>query len=271
MKRSLIYPALITFFLIAFGASGAPVQFDTLSHNFQLAGGGGGDQATLSGTQLEFFGDDFTDTISATHDYLADVTTLSTTANLDETRFGEVSSTGWTKITLTDHTAAGKQDQSFFNSGAGTGALARYEMSAFLVSLYNVGGGNAASNNQIQEAIWSLLDPTRDGKAPNPTGANPTAYLEEAASWYSTMNTAANRGALNAFLGNYEIVSDPTMKYKRGLGIGGFQEQIVDPPARQAPVLCATPEPRGGIWMVIGLFVFGGFLLQRARGVHRAN
>jgi hypothetical protein len=41
-----------------------------------------------------------------------------------------------------------------------------------------------------------------------------------------------------------------------GVGVGGFQEQIVFTPA---------PEPRGGTWMLIGLFAVGGLLFERAR------
>jgi hypothetical protein len=87
------------------------------------------------------------------------------------------------------------------------------------------------------------------------------------------MNTKANLGALNTFLANYEIVSDPTMKFKKGMGIGGFQEQIVDPPP--CPTPSAVPEPRGGMWILTGLFAAGAFLLRRSRGdvssVHRAG
>jgi len=140
-------------------------------------------------------------------------------------------------------------------------------MAAYLVSQYNVGLGNSLSNETLQEAIWTLLDPKAEGRAPNPNGVNPTVDLENAANWYSTMNTAANDGALNSFLANYEIVSAAGMKLRRGLGVGGFEEQIVDPPG---PTV--APEPRGGIWMLITLFAAGGFLLRRARAaVHPAS
>ena len=243
------------------------MPFDTLSYNFQLGSGGGGSQATLDGATWEVFSDDFANKIGASQDYSADITTLSTSANLDETRFGELSSGAWTNINLTGGSKSAKQiakqDDKFFNTGAGSAGLARYEMAAYLVSLYNVGQGKNQTNESIQEAIWRLLDPKGGGSAPNPNGVDPSVELENAANWYTTMNTPANLGALNAFLGNYEIVSDPTMKFKKGRGIGGFQEQIVDPPSR-----CAVPEPRGGTWMLIGLFAaIGGFQLRRARGV----
>jgi len=265
MKRSLICPALFISFLLALSASGATVPFDTLSYNFQLGAGGGGSQATLDGATWEVFSDDFTNKIGAQQAYSADITTLSTNANLDETRFGELSSGAWTAINLTGSSKTAKQiakqDDKFFNNGAGSAALARYEMAAYLVSLYNVGQGKNQTNKSIQEAIWTLLDPKAQGRAPNPNGVDPSVELENAASWYTTMNTTANLGELNTFLSNYEIVSDPNMKFKKGRGVGGFEEQIVDPPAR-----CAVPEPRGGIWMLIGLFAaVGAVQLQRAR------
>ena len=268
-KRSLVGPAFFASFLLALSASGATVPLDTLSYNFQLGGGGGGSQTTLNGVSFEGFSDDFANKIGTHNDYSADVTTLSTVANLDETRFGEVSA--WTAISLTGGSKTAKQtakqDDKFFNNGAGSSALARYEMAAYLVSQYNVGQGNSPSNEGIQQGIWTLLDPKAEGRAPNPNRVDPSVDLENAANWYSTMNTAANDGALNSFLANYEIVSAAGMKLRRGLGVGGFEEQIVDPPG---PIV--APEPRAGVWMLIGLFAVGGFLLRRSRvGVHRAS
>jgi hypothetical protein len=267
MKLSLISPIISSFFLFVLGASGATVPFDTLKSNFQLGGGGGGAEATLSGAQWEVFSDDFADKITVPKDYSADITTLSTTANLDETRFGEISSNAWNTIDLTGKFSAVKADEKFFNKGAGASGLARYEMAAYLVSLYDVAQGNDKTNESIQEAIWTLMDPTAEGKAPNPNKVDPTLELENAASWYIEMNTPGNLNALNAFLGNYEVVSDPNMKFRRGRGVGGFEEQIVDPPAVHAAfvVASAVPEPRGGAWMLIGLFGLGGFLVRKAR------
>jgi hypothetical protein len=268
MHRSLISPTLFVLMavILALNANGATVPFDTLNYNFQLGAGGGGSQATLSGATWEVFSDNFANKIGTHNDYSAVTTTLSTNANLDDTRFGEVSSSAWTAINLTGGSKTAKQtakqDDKFFSNGAGSTGLARYEMAAYLVSLYNVAQGNSLSNESLQEAIWTLLDPKAEGRAPNPNRVDPSVDLENAANWYSTMNTPANLGALNAFLANYEVVSDPNMKFKRGLGVGGFEEQIVDPPAR-----CAVPEPRGGIWMLIGLFAaLGAFQLRRTRG-----
>jgi hypothetical protein len=275
MKPGLIFATSLTLFVLINSASAAGVPFDTLNYNFQLAGGGGATEATLNGVAVDAFGDDFEDKISSPSDYSADVTQLSSTVNLDETRFGEVSS--WSTISLSGRPKTTAPDRSFLNSGAGSTASARYDMAAYLVSLYSVGQGNNASNNEIQEAIWTLLDPKADSAAPNPDHVDPTNDLEQAVTWYESMNTAGNRSELNSFLTGFEVVSPTNMKFKRGLGIGGFQEDIVeisDPATGPNPdviglsrqiVVCPTPEPRSGSWILASLLGVAALLLPRIR------
>jgi hypothetical protein len=259
MKRKSIFGAGCTLLFIALGANAGTVTVDTDSYNFQLDGGGGGASATVNGAPAEIFCDNFNNEIWVPWDYSADETTLGTSANLSDTRFGGVSSTDWTAITLSDgNTTLDNQDDSFFNTGNGSGALARYEMAAYLVSLYNVGQGNNTSNNEIQEAIWTILDPTAEGAAIDPSGVNPDSYLEQAVTWYNTMN--ANQSALNGFLSQFEILSDPSMTFNNGLGTGGFQEQIVMTPT-------AAPEPRGAVWMLLFLMGGGYLMVRRTKAV----
>jgi hypothetical protein len=229
---------------MSLGANAGTVTLDTNTYNFQLAGGGGGALATLNGVPVQIFCDNFDDEIWVPGEYSADLTTLGTGANLDETRFGEVSS--WTAIST-----LGASDDSFFNSGAGSTGLARYEMVAYLVSQYNLSQGGNTANNQIQEAIWTIMDPAAEGAVINPSGVDPTSELEQAVTWYTSMNT--NQSALNGFLSQFEVVSDPSMTFSNNLGVGGFQEQIVMTP---------TPEPRGAIWLLLSLLV-GGFAVAR--------
>ena len=158
------------------------------------------------------------------------------------------------------NTTLDSQDNAFFNTGLGTSSLARYEMVAYLVSLYNVSQGATTSNNQIQEAIWTIMDPKAEGAVIDPSGVNPASYLEQAVSWYSSMNTSANVGALNSFLSRFEVVSGASMNYSSGLGCGSFQEQIVMNPV-------ATPEPRGAVWMLLGLFAAAFMWLRRSRTI----
>ena len=249
------------FFFITVSASAGPVPLVLSSYNFQLAGGGGGASATLNGVPVEIFCDNFYNEIYVPSTNSADVTTLGTSANLSETRFGGVASTAWTTITLSDgNTSLDNTDDAFFNNPngstpeAGSTALARYEMVAYLVSLYNVGQGATTANNQIQEAIWTLMDPVAQGAVIDPSGVNPDSYLEQAAGWYTT--NSGNQSAMNAFLSRFEVISDPSMTFSNGLGQGGFQEQIVMTP---------TPEPRGTVWMVLCILLGGLVMARRTR------
>jgi len=251
MKSNRILGA--AFALVTLSAQASTIS--TLSYNFPLAGDGGGASATLNGVPVEVFCDDFANTMWVPYSYSANVTTLGTSANLSNTRFGGVSSSAWNPISLNDgNSTLDTQDNAFFNSGTGSSALARYEMAAYLVSLYNRSLGNNTSNNQIQQAIWTLMDPKVEGSPNNPLNVNNASYLESAATWYSNMNTPSNLTALNSFLGNFELVSPTNMTFQNGLGYGGFQEQIV-----------MTPEPRGGVWMLLGLLVLGFLMARRAR------
>jgi hypothetical protein len=258
MKKSPIYRAIFLFFLALTGLSANPVTLQTNTYNFQLPGGGGGIQGTLNGQPQELFCDDFANEIHVPATYSANVTILSTTANLSDTRFGELDPTDWTTITLTGGTMA--QDD-FFNSGVGTEAIVRYALVAYLVSQYNVGVGVTAANDELQKAIWTLMDPS--GETINISGypSDVSSDLLAAENWYLGIET--NTSALNAFLMKFEVVSDSTMTGSRtGLGVGGFQEQIVE-----------TPEPRA-IWSLICLLCIAAFLVRRHRsrsaGVHRA-
>jgi hypothetical protein len=244
--------------LMTLRASGGTVPLGTISYNFQLAGGGGGATATLNGVPVEIFCDDFANDVNVPSDNSADVTVLGTGANLGATRFGGMSSTSWAPISISDgNTTLDNLDNTFFNSGNGSSALARYDMVAYLVSLYNLGQGGNTSNNQIQEAIWTILDPSAEKALINPDGVNAAGYLEQAVSWYTSMN--ANQAALNSFLSNFEIVSSSNMTFSNGLGIGGFQEQIV-----------MTPEPRGGALILLSLLA-GALLVVRRKKVSRAT
>jgi len=262
MKIKSILGAGCTLLFAVLGASAGTVPLNVISYNFPLAGGGGGASATLNGVPVEIFCDDFANDISAPASYSTNITSLSTTANLSDTRFGNLASTGWTTISLNSgNSTVDTQDDSFFNLGSGSTALSRYEMAAYLVSIYNLGpGNNTTSNNEIQEAIWTMMDPKAEGAVIDPSGLNAASYLEQAASWYVSMNTPAEQTALSNFLAHYEIVSSTTMNYTNGLGTGGFQEQIVDP--------VVTPEPRGGVWLLLSLMALGFFGLRRGRGAN---
>lgn len=235
---------------MSFTAVAGTVPFDPTTYNFALTGGGGGAIATLNGATVEVYCDDFANDLSLSTTYSAYVTQLGAGENLGDTRFGGTSTTGWTSITLSDNNIT---DENFFNtsSGGGATAAARYDMVAYLVSLYNIPQGGSTANNQIQQAIWTLMDPKSDSGLSNPSGTNPTSYLEQAMTWYNGIS--GNQTALNAFMSRFEVVDSSSMTVSNGFGSGGFQEQIVMAP---------TPEPRGSVWVVLCLLL-GGFLVVR--------
>jgi hypothetical protein len=247
MKRTSIFGMGCALLFMTLSATAGTVTLDVLSYTFPLAGGGGGASATLNGMPVEIFCDDFANEISLPSNNSAYVTTLGLSADLSETRFGVVSNTDWTAIS-----GLGSQDDAFFNTGDGSHALARYEMVAYLVSLYNQAPGNTPADNQIQEAIWTIMDPKGEGSVINPANVSASNYLEQAATWYTSMN--ANQSALNSFLSKFEIVSSANMTFKNGIECGGFQEQIV-----------MTPEPRAGVWMLLSLLVVGLLVARRTK------
>jgi hypothetical protein len=245
---------------MSLGAVAGTVPFDTTSYNFQLAGGGGGAAATLNGVPVEIFCDDFANNLDVPTTDTAYVTTLGAGENLSDTRFGGVGTTGWNSITLSDNNVT---DQNFFNTSTGGGAtaVARYDMVAYLDSLYNISQGGNTANNQIQQAIWTLMDPKAETVGlTDPSGVDPTSYLEKAVTWYNGID--GNQSALNTFMSQFQVIDSNTMTVANGFGTGGFQEQIVMTPIVTAP----TPEPRGSAFVVLGILL-GGFLVVRRNRV----
>jgi len=254
--------SLITTVLLSCGAvvSAGPQThiLDTNSYNFQLNGGGGGAQATLDKTQsIEIFCVDFANDIYVpTQNYSAYLTTITsstTSTALGYTRFGNVASSAWSQMntSFVDLT-----DASTINNATDLG---RYQMAAYLVSQYNLPGGNNASNNGIQQAIWDMLDPKTFTAVYNTSIDN---ALEGAAQWYSATggNGSTSR---DSFLANYRIVSSTTMSScasGTGLLCGGFQEQIT-----------VVPEPRHVAFMLMGLLLAGSMVFRKMQAARRSD
>jgi hypothetical protein len=94
------------------------------------------------------------------YSYSANVTTLGTSVNSANTRFGGVTCTAWKTISPNEsNSTLDAQYEAFCNSGNGSTLLARYEMAGYSVLVYDLDLGNNTSSNQIQEAIWNILDP----------------------------------------------------------------------------------------------------------------
>ena len=231
-----------------------PHQLDTISYNFPVSGGGGGAFAQLDkSVNVEIFCIDFANDIFVPHtNYSANLTAITSTGlAAGQTRFG--GNTSWATVAIADDPSDGQSndaaDAAIINAA---NALGRYQMAAYLVSLYNLPAGNSAANDGIQQAIWDILHPTTSAVSlPSIAGASDTGNaLELASEWFSNTSSTGR----DAFLANYRIVSDATM-YSCGTGVslcGGFQEQIT-----------ATPEPRYAAMMLIGFLSLCAMCLSK--------
>jgi len=251
--------SLIAIVVLSFcaAASAGPVThvLDTNSYNFQLNGGGGGAQATLDKSQtIEIFCVDFANDIYVpAQNYSAYLTTITSGSNLSYTRFGSVLPGDFTNVNL----GADTTDASTINTASDLG---RYQMAAYLVSQYNIPGGNNAANNGIQQAIWDVLDPNTFSQVYNTSTDN---AIEGAAKWYSSMGGNSGSAALDTFLANYRIVSSTSMSAcpsGTGLLCGGFQEQIT-----------VVPEPRHVALMLMGLLLVGSTVFRKLQTARRSD
>lgn len=212
-------------------------RLDTVAYNFPLIGGGGGSSALLDQTTtVEIYCNDFNNDIYVPHsNYSATLSLLS--APSPTTRFGGMDASGFKAVTINDGDSDDSADANAINTAD---ALARYQMAAYLVSQYQPAAGNNSFNNNIQMAIWEILDPTG---YPDPMGINPSAQPTEAFEMASAWYLGTNEAGRESYLSNYRIVSDSTMTCSKLASgacapdmplVGGFQEQIAFIP---------TPEP----------------------------
>jgi hypothetical protein len=217
-------------------AEANPIQFDTHSYNFALDGGGGGESGVLnSDLGVETFCDNFNNEINIGQDYSANVSTFTTGSDLGYTRFGSNSS--WSTLSISDGDPNDATDAAILN---GAGALARYQMPAFLVSQYQTNQRSNAYNNGIQVAIWDIFDPSSSLTAPN--HANADKALEQAAEWYSNPNSN------KSFLSDFRIVSESTVSWT---GAGDLRS---GGPGTARHGDASGTQPRIAVWMLTGSF-----------------
>jgi hypothetical protein len=253
LKRLSQFAAVL---VLVSGVSRAAI-LDTISYNFPLGGGGGGASAQLDkGPTLELFCVDFANDIFVPHlNYPANVTTLTSGSNLNQTRYG--GNTGW--VSVAPYITGDADDLADAAIIDATGALGRYQMAAYLVSQYNVPAGNTATNNGIQQAIWDILDPTTlpAGKV-LPSIGNASNGLEAAAEWYNGTTQAFR----DQYLANYRIISDAQNMGFCGANLplcGGFQEQLT-----------AVPEPSHTALLLGGLLLLVSVPLRKLTSASRA-
>lgn len=258
MNLSRLCGAILTILFIAIKANANPSTLYTLSNNFPLDSGGGGDAALLNNVSIEMFCDDFAHNIYVPYGppvypgYVVNVSNLSSGSNLSLTRFGGV--TSWTSVNI----AGDATDSNTINNA---NALGRYQMVAYLITQYHLSDTptNDPYNDGIQEAIWTIMDPTIGDPTVNapvlPNIGNPTSALEQAAQWYTNPNSN------KSFLSDFQIISQASMYncVAGGEMCSGFQEQLYDP----LP-MPTVPEPRGLSLVILGLLSLCAFKYQRS-------
>jgi hypothetical protein len=268
MNLSRLSGAILTLLFLTFNANASTSQLNTLSYDFPLyangvtAQGGGASAQLITGgntLNIEIFCDDFAHQIWVPYGpptypgYTVNVSgPLTGGANLSNTRFGGV--TSWNSVNI----AGDATDTNTINNA---NALARYQMVAYLVMQYHTQDipTNDAYNNGIQEAIWTLMNPTIGDATVTPVVTLPnigdaTTGLKQAAQWYT------NSQSDKSFLASFQVITQTTM-YNCGAGemCGGFQEQLFDP--LPPPTV---PEPRGQLVVILGLLGLCAFKYQRS-------
>jgi hypothetical protein len=238
----------------------------TLSNGSQsFSGYGGGylgtvtDSVTNRSTTQLLFCNDFSNDISVPSGQIAvNISQLTDGSDITKTRFGNIAVGNFQAInislTSTQIVALSANTQNALNDAT---ALQRYQMAAYLVTLYSFLGDHPAANSVhsdsvsrgIQDAIWTLLDakgetftPPSESLQAGQTGAV-TTYLTAAANWLQNGD--------RSFLTQFSIVTDASM---RSLNTG-VQE-----------LLQYTPVPEPGYGALLGLALLGlGWTARRRR------
>lgn len=164
-------------------------------------------------------------------DSAVNVSTPLNAADIADTRYGTTPASGF----------------SFFSSGPGAlTALDRYVEAAWLTTQYNFTSGVTASDDQIQNAIWTLLDTDGTSGFPNRDALGTGTYLVQADIWQIT---SALNGTLSAFESDVRIYTSASVAGDNNLGQGtdsrysiGSQEMI--------GVVSSVPEP-SAMWMAV--------------------
>ena len=239
----------------------------TISNGSQsFSGYGGGylgtvtDSVTNRSTTQLLFCNDFSNDISVPSGQIAVyISQLTGGSDITKTRFGNVSGNFRAidvSLTTTQATALSTNTETGLN---GATALQRYQMAAYLVTLYSFLGDHPASNSVhsdnvsrgIQDAIWTLLNakgeiytPPLEALQAGQTG-DVTTYLTAAANWLASGD--------RSFLSQFSIVTDASMHSLNS----GVQE-----------LLLYTPVPEPGYGALLGLALLGlGWTVRRH---HRA-
>ena len=147
---------------------------------------------------------------------------------------------------------------SFYTCNAALSALDRYILAGWLTTQYNFNSGVTLADEQIQNAIWTLLTTNGDSQFPYWDQLGTGTWITQAENWE---NAAAINGSLSSFAssvriytstnvaGNNDLTQDAGSRYSTGM-----QEMIG-----------TVPEPETIAMMGIGLLGVGLYGRRRMK------
>jgi len=171
--------------------------------------------------------------------------------------------TPFSGLAITRYGQTPTADFSFYNSGAGTlssgtaplSAFERYVLAAWLITQYNFTSGVTTSDDEIQNAIWTLLTVNGTSVFPYGDAAGDGTYITQAEQWLGTeQSTAAGLVNLATFESDIRIYTSTNTIPYTGPGtpfMSGNQEMI--------GFASSTPEPATLAMLGLGLVAIGLF------------
>jgi PEP-CTERM motif len=144
----------------------------------------------------------------------------------------------------------------FYNSGPNAlSAFDRYVIAGWLTTQYDFSSGVTTSDDQIQNAIWTLLNTSGTSAMPFWDQEGTGTWIEQAESWESNAEAAGTLAAFGKTVviytstdvaGNNDLTQDAASRY----GVG--TQEMIDPQA-------TVPEPSSVVLMGTALVAIAWF------------